>query len=653
MFYRKELDGLRAIAVISVVLYHAGVPILSGGFVGVDIFFVLSGFLITTIIFKQVNTGNFTYSDFYWRRFRRILPALFFMIIAVAVAGYGFMDPLLYEDFGISAFYTALFSSNIFFWTEAGYFQKAAELKPLLHTWSLSIEEQYYLFFPVLMIWIKKHTSNKFIFILSIVGGLSLLLSIIGVYYKPVASFYLLPTRLWELLIGSLLAVYASQPSESNTNVKWLSWLGIILMVVPLFTYTKYTLFPGVAAILPCLGTALIIWSLNNNKNTLLKRLLSIRPVTFIGKISYSFYLWHWPILILTEYYTIEDLTLLNKLTALLISFFIAWFSWRFVEKPFRENHQLFPKKRMLTLSFISIALISVVGLLFSVLEGIPTRFDLDIKKIIAASSDKSVYFSQKCSRLSFNDLDPQLCTLGSKTKPPTFLLWGDSHTGAIAPAFDISAKQLNISGTLAFWAGCPPLLNVQRIYNKQRGNCLKDRDVIKHFLFSNPQVTTVILSARWGAYVEKSKYKNEKNTEGVTVFYKNIMVDDNDKMVKEALDETVNWLKTLNKKVIIVMPTPEIGVNVPSMLAKLAIREATLDIRPTKNEYMKRQFAFFKIAKDIANKYDTHLIYPHKNLCNEQYCDVMRNNRPLYFDDDHLSVYGAMQIMPIVQQSF
>lgn len=652
MHYRIELDGIRAIAVLSVVLFHAGVTIIPGGYVGVDIFFVLSGFLITSIIYKQINSSSFTFSDFYWRRFRRILPALFFMIFVVGLVSYKILVPELFKDFAISAWTTALFSSNIYFWTEAGYFQKAAELKPLLHTWSLGVEEQYYIFFPFLMIFIAKWAPRRFTVVLMTVGILSLLLSIYAVYNKPIATFYLLPTRLWELLVGSLLAVSNIPTLKRKITINLVSWTGLALLSAPMIFYSDNTIFPGLAALPPCLGTVLIIWSLKNHHNTSLKRILSFKPLVFVGKVSYSFYLWHWPVLVLCKYYAIDDFTIADNLLALFAAFLISCFSWLVVEKPFRTNFETFPKRRMFELTFTSIAAVTLMGMTVSYKNGMPSRFDVNLVNIIAAADDKSAY-TNECNDLELENPDVDFCSMGTaKEGMPRFLLWGDSHAGAIAPVFDAVASEENIKGTFASWSGCPPLLGVQRKHAGQKRDCLADRKFIKNYIEENKQLETIILFARWSFYVENKPYGNEKTGRLMALEYNGEKVVKPDLMVQKALEKTVSWLKAINKKVVIIMPVPEVGLDVPSELTKLIIRPSDRDIRPTMVAYQNRQSKFFDIAEGLRDKYGVKLLYPHEYMCDQKYCNVIKKGIPLYFDDDHLSIYGAMQLNEIATRA-
>ncbi|MCP4923786.1 MAG: acyltransferase, partial [bacterium] len=346
MRYRPEIDGLRALAVLPVLFYHAGIPGFSGGFVGVDVFFVISGYLITSIILKEIEAGTFTLSHFWERRARRILPALFTVIISCFIAGWFFLLPGDYKELGDSALAQSFFVSNVFFWRKVGYFATAAETKPLLHTWSLSVEEQFYIFFPLLLLVFSKFCSRKNL-LKFVMAGLVLSLTLciwiqhskIAFELSPIwfdnagAAFYLLPTRMWELLIGAALTF---SPIALNFNRRaTFGVFGIFGILTAIVFYNDQTIFPGYTALLPCMGAALILWS-NERKVNIVGRFLSLKPLNFIGKISYSLYLWHWPLLAFPQYWLDRKLSILEACLALTITFFLSILSLKYIEMPFR-----------------------------------------------------------------------------------------------------------------------------------------------------------------------------------------------------------------------------------------------------------------------------------------------------------------------------
>ena len=324
MEYRKDIDGLRALAVIPVVLFHLGIPAFSGGYVGVDVFFVISGYLITGIIVRDIEKGNFSLVNFYERRIRRIFPALFMVLVITTMVSYKVYSPSELMRYSKSLASISLFSSNFLFLRESGYFSPSAEIRPLLHTWSLSIEEQFYIFFPILLTFSFKYLRKPVVPII-IAAILSFTANIILVSEYKEMVFFMLPTRAWELCLGGILALNLI-PKLSNNNINnWLSLIGLMMLIFSVFKYDSITVYPGLAASIPCLGAALMIYT--GDKHTIIARLLSFRGFVFVGLISYSLYLWHWPTIVLFKNFKVLPITLENQLAILLFSVLLSFFS--------------------------------------------------------------------------------------------------------------------------------------------------------------------------------------------------------------------------------------------------------------------------------------------------------------------------------------
>ncbi len=332
---RADIDGLRALAVVPVVLYHFHVAPFGGGYVGVDVFFVISGFLITGLIHAEMRSGEYSLAAFYERRARRILPALFAVVAAAAVAALFLLFPADLRRFGESVAATALFVSNFDFWQQSGYFDAGAEAKPLLHTWSLAVEEQFYLLFPLLL-GLFRSAGRRGLLLLA--GGLALASFGFGLWAVrayPAMAFYLAPARVWELMLGAILAL-AEVPRPPRWIAEALSLLGLALLAVAVFAFSPDTPMPGANALLPCLGAALLIYA-NGAGDTLAARGLSLRPMVFAGLISYSLYLWHWPVFVFARYLRVAPLGAAETLALIALSVGLAVLSWRFVERPFRD----------------------------------------------------------------------------------------------------------------------------------------------------------------------------------------------------------------------------------------------------------------------------------------------------------------------------
>jgi peptidoglycan/LPS O-acetylase OafA/YrhL len=373
MPYRPEIDGLRAVAVLPVILFHAGFSVFSGGFVGVDVFFVISGYLITSILLRELAAGKFSILGFYERRARRILPALFLVILACLPFAWAWMLPWEFQDFGRSVVAVTLFGSNILFWSQGGYFAASAEGNTLLHTWSLAVEEQYYILFPLALgiLWRFGLRVTAGIFIL--IGLISIGLSEWGWRNYPTANFYLLPTRAWELLAGSLLALWlARRCAPRGALAEAGSAAGIVMILYAILSFDKTTPFPGLWGLLPVGGTVLVV--LCASHATWVGRLLSLRPVVGIGLISYSAYLWHQPLFAFARIRTMSHPSPKLMLALATLSLVLAWISWRYVERPFR-NRVRYNRITIFKSTVTAMAISTTIGATIITTNGFQSRF--------------------------------------------------------------------------------------------------------------------------------------------------------------------------------------------------------------------------------------------------------------------------------------
>jgi peptidoglycan/LPS O-acetylase OafA/YrhL len=372
--YRPEIDGLRAVAVVPVILFHAGIDAFGGGFVGVDVFFVISGYLITSIILAEQQEGTFSLLSFYERRARRILPALFLVMAASSLMAWLLFYPSDLEAFSRSVIATALFSSNFLFWHETGYFDTAAELKPLLHTWSLAVEEQYYILFPLFLMAMWRVAQSRTALALLLLGVASLVLAEWGAHKHPEAAFFLLPFRLWELALGALAALYLSgrQPTFGLRLSQVGSGVGLALILWAVFRFDKNTPFPGFNALVPTVGAALII--LFATPSTLIGRLLSTRLLVGVGLISYSAYLWHQPLLAFSRYKSLTEPPVWAVLGICSLTFFLAYLCWRFIELPLRRR-ETYSRKAVFMMSATGITLATAFGMSGASSRGFEDRF--------------------------------------------------------------------------------------------------------------------------------------------------------------------------------------------------------------------------------------------------------------------------------------
>lgn len=434
MEYRREIDGLRALAVLPVILFHAGFKTFSGGFIGVDVFFVISGYLITTIILAELEQGKFSIVNFYERRARRILPALFLVMLVCIPFAWIWLLPSDMKGFSQSLIAVAVFASNILFWSESGYFDTATELKPLLHTWSLAVEEQYYVLFPLFLMLLWKLGKRCILVILGVVFAGSFAVAEWKSYAEPAAAFYLLPARAWELLIGAFAAFYLSKDNRKEFDKatgEVGGWLGVALILYAMFTYSETTPFPGLYALVPTLGAVLIILFATNQ--TTVGKFVGNKAFVGIGLVSYSAYLWHQPLFAFARHKGLNEDGNILFLQLSLVTFMFAYFSWKYVEAPFRKR------------GFVNRRLIFFLGLLFTFFfiyigylgnrdNGFESRFKLVLSGDIG-QTDFHKYIDAK-----YYDCEPKIVAENalrwegflrckqSKQGIPEIILLGDSH---------------------------------------------------------------------------------------------------------------------------------------------------------------------------------------------------------------------------------
>lgn len=394
MIYRPEIDGLRALAVVPVVLFHAGVPHLDGGFVGVDVFFVISGYLITSIILRELQDGRFSIAHFYERRARRILPALYLVMAVSALLAHTWMLPDEYKNFGQSVLATALFSNNVLLYLTSGYWDLASEFKPLLHTWSLGVEEQYYVVFPIAMLACWRYLRGRTFELLVVLAVVSFLASLWCAVHYPRANFYLLPTRAWEILLGAICAFHlARQPSPvdgalpTTATSQLGSALGIALIVLSVLLIEKQHSWPGLTALAPTLATALII--VFAHRGTAAHAMLSQKALVAIGLISYSLYLWHQPVIAFSKIYSAEPPAFSTVLALVALAVLLSYLSWRFVERPFRSS-AVVGRSTLAASAVLATAGFVLFGFHLNASYGLPARaFDASIG---IADLDKRIY---------------------------------------------------------------------------------------------------------------------------------------------------------------------------------------------------------------------------------------------------------------------
>ena len=607
--YRPDIDGLRAVAILPVVFYHSGLGLFSGGYVGVDVFFVISGFLITGIIAREVDARRFSILGFYERRARRILPALMVMLAFVlCAASYAFF-PGDFAKLPQSALLTTLFVSNIGFFLETGYFAGSAETVPLLHTWSLAVEEQFYLGFPILLILIARFVPARRTAILLAIAALSFALAVATQASGSGFAFYLLPPRAWELFIGALLAVGAFPAIRPRWLREGVAFAGLAAIAYAALFFDKTTVFPGVNALFPVLGAAALILCA---PGTITGRLLAAGPMVGIGLISYSLYLWHWPLIVFTEYVTDTRLAGWVSVAVISASFIAAWLSWRFIERPFRST-TVFDRRAVFRWTGASMALACAAALALMMTNGWPARFSPETLRMDAARNDISPVRGA-CLTDEIGGARP-LCTLGARV-PPTTILWGDSHGVELAWAISEDMMQRGEALIQRTRGSCPPMLGYGN------AGCTAFNAQVLGLIAANPNLKTVILAGFW---VDPA-YGGGGNP--------------------EKLDQTIRALRRLNRTVILIGAVPQQPFDVPRHLARLTQRgDPTEGVGVSRAKFDARS-AWLRTYYPQWRALGVRVWEPADKLCNPDYCAVVRNGVPLYFDKHHLSLSAARLIV-------
>ena len=662
MRYRAEIDGLRALAVVPVMFFHAGLDIFKGGFVGVDVFFVISGYLITTIILNEKDAGIFSIVNFYERRARRILPALFFVVIATIPFAWLWLLPADMKEYSLSITAVATFVSNIFFGKESGYFSIAAELKPLLHTWSLAVEEQYYIFFPLFVMAMWKFGKQKMAWMLAAIALLSLGYAEWAVIYDPETAFYILPTRAWELLIGVLIAFYFVGKREVKSNDA-LGFLGVALIVYAIIAFDRNTPFPSLYTLVPTVGAALII--LFASGKSLVARAMGNRVFVGIGLISYSAYLCHQPLFAFARHRTANEPS--QELLYLLIaaSLVLAYLTWRYVEKPFRDK-QRFSAKQIFKLSGYTGGALIVFGLVISLSDGYAGRINDEVALILSAVKDNNPRNSE-CHFGPFSKgRIESACILGDEKNLKGALV-GDSHADALSHELEMWAQTKKLGIKSLTITSCPSAVGVQQYQNGSPTRCAQQNLAIHDYVLSEDAIEFVVISSRLTAYLAGTGYNNgegghERGRASVLRPWPqdaSLQAEGSDDrtFLGGRFKQTIKSYLEAGKKVILIYPVPETGWNVPRKMASpMFIGTDVGKTFDTSYEFFKtRNREAVKVLDDIGDHPNVIRIRPEALFCNtivEGRCVVDIGGYPLYTDNNHLNNFGAKFVIDEVAKA-
>ncbi len=647
--YRPDIDGLRALAVLPVILYHAGLG-CPGGFVGVDVFFVISGYVITSLILREHAAGTFSLRRFWERRIRRIMPALTLMVALVLAAGWRWYLP---EDFiymAKSVLAQTLMAANFFFWRGGiEYFEMSSDAQALLHTWSLAVEEQFYLVFPLLLTWLLRTRATRWRRWLLGLAAVSLGLSVLATHSAPHfrAAFYLLPARAWELLLGALLAGVGGGRLSASGPRRAVSGLGgLALIAWPVFAYTDHTRFPGLAALPPCLGAALIIAS-SAGRPSPVGRLLAWRPLVFIGLVSYPLYLWHWPLLTFARYLHTQPAPLgaAVRLGLLLAALGLAVLTWKGIETPLRQRRVLRSPRQLFMAAGLASALFFLLAAGVYRSKGMPGRFPPRVLALSAARASRAFQEQVDLPRArasQYIELGPYASsssgvTPGSGTPAPDpgsrmpvrLLLWGDSHAKALAPALHTLCQQHRQRGLLSAYGGTAPVLDYvpPNLKSLHQDAPAAARHIVAYA--AAQRIPHIILAARWEVYPPTAEFR-------------------------AALVRTVSTLQAGGARVYLVKDVPEPGFEVPRVIALRALGGGTLDTLGTTPAQHLRAHAPLQSTFDQLARAGAILLDPAPAfLAPGGSYRVIKDDQVLYFDTNHLTVEGAALLTPLFQPLF
>lgn len=607
MQHRPEVDGLRAVAIIPVLAFHEGIAAVSGGFVGVDIFFVISGYLITRIIAEELGSGEFSLIDFYRRRVARILPLLLAVMFSVLLACYFLLFPTEFADYCQTMVAAAVFSSNFFFWQTTNYFQDVSTFRPLLHTWTLAVEEQFYVIFPIFMMLVHRFGHRRYGYWIFAAVVLSFTASVIGVYTRPEGTFYLLPARAWELGIGSLIAI-GWYPGASSALVReGVAGLGLALIAGCMVLLTERSTFPGLNALYPVIGSALII---AYAEGTRVGKMLSWGPIVYVGLISYALYLWHWPVIAL---YRIENGLVLGPTDMLLVSclsFSLAAASRPLIEQPFRAGLRRVQGAKVVFGGAIALGFAAIAGLFLMQVGQIGRVFPPEVLRVAQVAQYKTTpafeeqYHSGRCflqNEGEHTPLDKTKCLTLSKQKE-NYLLIGDSHAVQVRQALQNANPQWNLMEATV--SGCRPILNAEGTRE-----CTSTMQyVFKEFL-DGKHLDGIILAARW--------HPEE--------------MDD--------LQKTIHFLSTKAENIIVLGPIPEYTDVLPILLARGIYHD---DKNVAHRALIASRFDLDQTMAAALQGSEAIYISIESLFCPNRNCIEMIDGEPVSFDYGHMTSAGA-----------
>jgi peptidoglycan/LPS O-acetylase OafA/YrhL len=659
-FYRKDIDGLRAIAIISVIAYHVNIPGVTGGFIGVDVFFVLSGFLITSLLVAEIRrSGALSLRSFYARRIRRLFPALVVVVMVSCLIGAVALLPVFgqQQDLGRSAIATALYVSNFHFWMNfPGYFDQSSELMPLLHTWSLSVEEQFYLAWPMIIIAVmllaRRQCWQFERILMALTAGIlvvSLAWCIRTSQDNPTAAFYLLPSRAWQIATGAMLALWLPSIARKRPFTGALcSVVGIIAIVAAAVMLHEDMAVPGYLAVSPVFGTALIVMGGHLAARNPVQAILSTRPMVMIGLLSYSWYLWHWPLLALSRAYELEEHDPARDLGVAILSLLFAYISYRFVENPIRYGRPGLFGRDGTTLAAglcISLAICLAAAALIARANHVASRPEYEV--LAAAREDRPSLRSACHQTIPFEALTPAVkCIAGERDRTPKLLLWGDSHADHLSPLMQALAASSPSTASLArSFPRCPPFAFYKKRDPRDEAACQSFNAAVlaEARTLSTRGLNGVILSGHWLRVFGAPRLHQVRTTPG------NANSALRSPELASSLAETVEQLTEMGLHVVIVAPFPEMPYDVPNCLARRGPDRCNVERSVVEAQRREVMQLLAGIQKRFPEIQVLDLI---DSVCDATTCFAEQDGTILYLDDDHLTASASRRLLPDVRAS-
>ncbi len=635
--YRPDIDGLRALAVIAVILFHNDVPGFEGGYVGVDIFFVISGYLITQLleVSREESVGR-TLSAFYLRRMRRILPALLATCLVTLIVAVALFTPDELVNVGKYLAATPVMLSNVATWSErSGYFAPNIRELPLTHLWSISVEEQFYLLYPLLLIAIIRYQLSYRRLVLVVLAAVSLALCVWASHYKPRTNYFFAPTRAWELLLGATLAIGGTARIGHRIAAEGLAVAGLLGIVIAVYLYTAETPYPGTAAMLPCLATAALLATGSSPRPALVNRMLSWPPLVFIGLISYSLYLWHQPLLAFVNYYRITRLTPGATTVSLAATLLVAAASWRLIERPVRTRMLMKSTRALLVSVGVGSAGILLAGLMLWNSDGFPHRFPLEVQGLIV--SNYGTPDRVRCvEEVPLEQVRAgRVCNYGPGGSAPKVLVWGDSHAMSLMPAVKALAKERGMHTYFVAKYNCLPLFAPPGAIGldaaTDRYGCATfNAAVIEAIARVKPEF--IILDGDWVA-TEPPPHVHD---------------------IAVGIEQAVNRVGNHAHSICVVLAVPALKYAVSHALLVAHRRHIPDDfLRLSRADALAQHWEMEHDLRAIAQRSGFKVVDPKDALCPTDSCLYKADGQSLYFDDSHLSVYGALYAAHTLEPCF